>query len=76
MKTQVKRGAISHYLTVDFKKQDLYPYNIPLTWNTRFEHDVWYVDNLSLVLDIKVLLLTMLKVIQSDGISAAVHTTI
>lgn len=41
-----------------------------LTWEEKFEHDVWYVDNLSLWLDLKILVMTVCKLIQRDGISA------
>jgi lipopolysaccharide/colanic/teichoic acid biosynthesis glycosyltransferase len=40
-----------------------------LDWEKRFEMDVWYVDNRSFLLDIKILLLTVFKVIKKDGIN-------
>ena len=40
-----------------------------ITWEEKFEHDVWYVDNQSFWLDIKILFLTALKVIKSDGVN-------
>lgn len=40
-----------------------------LSWDEKFELDVWYVENRSLWLDIKILLLTVLKVVKRDGIS-------
>lgn len=39
-------------------------------WNKKFELDIWYVDNQSLWLDIKILLKTVKKVVVKDGISA------
>lgn len=39
-------------------------------WEEKFEMDVWYVDNQSLWLDIKILFLTVKKVLVRDGISA------
>lgn len=39
-------------------------------WDQKFELDVWYVDNQCLKLDIKILLLTIKKVIFREGISA------
>lgn len=42
-----------------------------LSWDAKFAHDVWYVDNQSLWLDIRILALTALKVARRDGISAA-----
>lgn len=41
-----------------------------LGWNEKFKLDVWYVDNQSFLLDIKVLFLTIKKVLERDGISA------
>lgn len=38
-------------------------------WPARFALDVWYVDNHSLWLDLKILLLTVLRVVQRDGIN-------
>lgn len=40
-----------------------------LDWPGKFELDVWYVDNRSFFLDLKILLLTVLKVLGRDGIS-------
>ena len=40
-----------------------------LTWEDKFRLDVWYVDNWSLWLDIKILALTMWKVLKREGIS-------
>ena len=40
-----------------------------LSWQKKFELDVWYVDHLSFALDMKILWMTMLKVIKSEGIS-------
>ena len=38
------------------------------TFTERFKNDVWYVDNISFFLDIKILLITLLKVFKSEGI--------
>ena len=40
-----------------------------LTWDEKFRLDLWYVDNWSLWLDLKILLLTVKKVIKQEGIS-------
>lgn len=45
------------------------------TWEERLRRDVWYVHNRSLGLDLKILLLTVKKVIRSEGISNAGHAT-
>ena len=42
-----------------------------ILWVKKFEYDVWYVDNVSLVLDIKILLLTIKKVIVKDGVNSS-----
>ena len=46
-----------------------------LSWEEKFKLDVWYVDNQSLWLDIKVLFLTVKKVLVRDGISAEGEAT-
>jgi lipopolysaccharide/colanic/teichoic acid biosynthesis glycosyltransferase len=46
-----------------------------LSWEKKFEFDVWYVDHWSLALDIKILGLTALKVLRGEGISAPAHAT-
>jgi undecaprenyl phosphate N,N'-diacetylbacillosamine 1-phosphate transferase len=46
-----------------------------ISWSQKFEYDVWYVDNMSFVLDIKIIVKTVLKVIKSDGISSADSVT-
>lgn len=40
-----------------------------ITWQDKFRYDVWYVDNWSLWLDIRIILLTLWKVIKREGIS-------
>ena len=40
-----------------------------ISWNERFELDVWYVDNISFLLDMKILVMTILKVIKRDRIN-------
>ena len=39
-----------------------------LTWKKKFEMDVWYVDNQSLILDIKIILLTVKKVLARSDV--------
>mgnify|MGYP001004903030 CR=1 FL=1 len=46
-----------------------------ISWQQKFEYDVWYVDNVSLPLDIKILLLTIKKVFNRDGISSDTSVT-
>lgn len=40
-----------------------------ISWQQKFEYDVWYIDNISLWLDIKILFLTVKKVFVREGIS-------
>jgi len=47
-----------------------------LSWEEKFELDVWYVDNQTLWLDIKILFMTIKKVFVREGISAEGHVTI
>ena len=46
-----------------------------LSWEEKFELDVWYVDHWSLWLDVKILALTLWKVLKKEGISQAGHAT-
>lgn len=46
-----------------------------ISWQQKFEYDVWYVDNCSFLLDMKILWLTALKVIKRDGISSSTSAT-
>ena len=45
------------------------------TWDERFAQDVWYVDHVSLAVDLKILVQTVLKVVKRDGVSAEGHAT-
>jgi undecaprenyl phosphate N,N'-diacetylbacillosamine 1-phosphate transferase len=40
-----------------------------ISWQQKFKYDVWYVENISFLLDIKILFLTLLKVFMAEGIS-------
>jgi lipopolysaccharide/colanic/teichoic acid biosynthesis glycosyltransferase len=40
-----------------------------LTWEQRFEHDVWYVEHVSFATDMKILVLTVLRVLRPQGIT-------
>ena len=42
-----------------------------ISWNKKLELDVWYVENLSFLLDLKILWKTFLKVVKSEGINTA-----
>lgn len=42
-----------------------------ISWERKFEYDVWYVDNQSFWLDLKILFLTVVKVLKAEGISGA-----
>jgi lipopolysaccharide/colanic/teichoic acid biosynthesis glycosyltransferase len=44
-------------------------------WEKRFKLDVWYVDNWSLWLDLKIIVLTILKVLKQEDISQEGHAT-
>lgn len=46
-----------------------------LSWEDKFKLDVWYVDNHSFWLDLKILLLTLWKVVKREGISASGEAT-
>lgn len=46
-----------------------------ISWEQKFEYDVWYVDNMSFLLDIKIFWLTAMKVLKPEGISSATAAT-
>jgi len=46
-----------------------------ISWQEKFAYDVWYVDNLSLSLDIKILLKTIEKVFKREGINSQDNAT-
>jgi lipopolysaccharide/colanic/teichoic acid biosynthesis glycosyltransferase len=46
-----------------------------LNWSEKFELDVWYVDNRSLLLDLRILFMTIAKVLRREGISQDGHAT-
>ena len=46
-----------------------------ISWDEKFARDVWYVDNRTIWLDLKILWLTVLKVLRRDGISAIGEAT-
>jgi sugar transferase EpsL len=46
-----------------------------ISWEQKFEHDLWYVDHCSLRLDIKIIALTLLKTLKREGISQPGHAT-
>jgi undecaprenyl phosphate N,N'-diacetylbacillosamine 1-phosphate transferase len=47
-----------------------------ISWKKKFELDVWYVENQSFALDVKVLFLTLQKVVQRKGITSTTSVTI
>jgi lipopolysaccharide/colanic/teichoic acid biosynthesis glycosyltransferase len=46
-----------------------------LSWEDKFRLDVWYVDHWSLVLDLRILLMTVGSVLRGTGVSSATHAT-
>ena len=47
-----------------------------IEWEKKFELDVWYVDNMSLWLDLRIIATTLLKIIRREGISAEGYATV
>lgn len=45
-------------------------------WEERFKLDVWYVEHLSLALDVQIIWMTIMKVCRREGISAEGHVTV
>jgi sugar transferase EpsL len=46
-----------------------------VSWDERFAMDVWYVDNQSFWLDLKILLMTIVKVFRGEGVNQPGHAT-
>ena len=46
-----------------------------ISWDDKFKLDVWYVNNWSLWLDLKIIAMTVMKVLRREGISQAGHAT-
>lgn len=46
-----------------------------ISWQQKFAYDVWYVDHVSLTLDLKILFLTIQKVFKAEGISSTTSVT-
>ena len=46
-----------------------------ISWKQKFEYDVWYVDHISISLDIKIFWMTISKVFKSEGISSTTSAT-
>lgn len=46
-----------------------------ISWEQKFEYDIWYVEHPSFLLDLKILWLTIRKVLIRDGISSDTHAT-
>jgi lipopolysaccharide/colanic/teichoic acid biosynthesis glycosyltransferase len=44
-------------------------------WKEKFDLDVWYVDNMSFLLDFRIIINTLLKVVKSEGVSQQGHVT-
>lgn len=46
-----------------------------LTWEEKFKLDIWYVDHMSFWLDLKIIAMTILKILKREGISQPGHMT-
>lgn len=46
-----------------------------ISWERKFELDVWYVDNQSFMLDVKIITMTLVSVLKRDGISSDSYVT-
>ncbi|GGD30161.1 sugar transferase [Flavobacterium orientale] len=47
-----------------------------ISWEQKFEYDIWYVNHLSFLLDVKIIFKTLQKVIKREGINAVDSATI
>lgn len=46
-----------------------------ISWEDKFKFDVWYVENIRVSIDVKILIMTMLKVFKSEGVNQGVNLT-
>ncbi|KAB8152158.1 lipid carrier--UDP-N-acetylgalactosaminyltransferase [Kordia sp. TARA_039_SRF] len=46
-----------------------------ISWKKKFEYDVWYVENLSFLLDVKIIFKTIIKVVRSEDINTENQAT-
>ena len=46
-----------------------------ISWEKKFEYDVWYTRNVSFLLDLKIVFMTVAAVVKRDGISSETHAT-
>lgn len=46
-----------------------------IPWTKKFEYDVWYVDHCSFILDLKIIMMTIMKVFKREGINASEQIT-
>ena len=46
-----------------------------ITWEQKFKYDIWYVDHLSFNLDLKIIIMTIWKILKREGISQPDHVT-
>ncbi|MEE9361057.1 MAG: sugar transferase [Cellulophaga sp.] len=46
-----------------------------ISWTEKFKHDVYYVNNLNFLLDLKIILLTIKKVLIRDGVNSSAEIT-
>ena len=47
-----------------------------ISWEQKFEYDIWYVNNISFLLDLKIIFLTFFKVLSSKGVNADEMNTV
>lgn len=46
-----------------------------IPWRQKLEYDIWYVDNISFILDVKILGMTIKKVLSKEGVNTQGHST-
>lgn len=46
-----------------------------LSWEEKFKYDIWYVENMSFLVDLKIILLTLVKVLKKEGVNNSDYLT-
>ncbi len=75
---------LQHYTPYEMRRHDVKPGitgwaqvngRNAISWEQKFELDIWYIDNVSFKLDLKIIFLTIINVLKSEGINSTSNLT-